>query len=165
MKQTLMAALFSTCLLVLVTTAMAQELAAQIIGVWKLVDLTRQEVVTGKTDKPYGEKPTGYYIYTRGGHFLWTIVAENRHAPAGAAPTDAERNDLFKTISFGTGTYKIEGDKVVLRYDSSWIQSWTGSERAAEPVISGTKMTVKSASKNPITGMDVFVVRTYEKLE
>jgi hypothetical protein len=166
MKPASMSALALALLFMFTAGAAAQDLATQIVGVWKLVDLTRHEVATGKTDKPYGEKPTGYYIFTRGGHFLWTNAADGRKPPVGSAPTDAERNELFKTLSFGTGTYKVEGDKVTARYDSSWIQSWTGAERTFQPNISGTKMTTKGANfKHPITGVDVFTINTYEKIE
>jgi hypothetical protein len=63
-------------------------------------------------------------------------------------------------MSLGTVTYKIENDKVVYRYDSSWIQPWTGAERtAALPQVSGNRMTSKSAVfKHPITGVDAYTV-------
>jgi hypothetical protein len=125
--------------------ATAQDLASQIVGVWKVVDTTRKEVASGKIDKPYGEKPTGYYIYTRAGHFSWSLVAEGRKPPSEAVPTDAERVALFNTMSFGTGTYRVEGSKVVHRYDSFSHQAWTGTERTAQPAMSGAKMTVTSA--------------------
>jgi hypothetical protein len=125
--------------------ATAQDLASQIVGVWKVVDTTRKEVASGKIDKPYGEKPTGYYIYTRAGHFSWSLVAEGRKPPSEAVPTDAERVALFNTMSFGTGKYRVEGSKVVHRYDSFSHQAWTGTERTAQPAMSGAKMTVTSA--------------------
>ena len=164
MKRILMFAVGFAFVLTLVQPAPAQDLASSLVGVWKLTSVTRTEVATDKTEKPYGEMPTGYYIYTRGGHFLWNIVADNRKAP-GSAPTDAERIELFKSLSFGSGTYKVEGNKVLYRYDSSWHQVWTGTERAGAPEITGTKMTLKSAPfKNP-TGVDVFVVNTYQRVE
>lgn len=148
------------------SAATAQDLAREIAGVWKVLSIERKEVATGKIDKPYGEKPTGYYIYSSGGHFSWTWVAENRTPPAAAAPTDAERVELFKTMSFGTGTFKVEGNKVVQVYDSSWIQSWTGAVRSFAPVIRGDKMTVESAPfKHPITGVDAFTIVAYQRVD
>ena len=153
-------------LLSLGSAVSAQDLAKEIVGVWKVLNIDRKEVATGKIDKPYGERPTGYYIYSRSGHFSWTFVAENRKPPAAAAPTDAERVELFKTMSFGTGTYKVAGSKVVLLYDSSWIQSWTGLERSSAPIIEGNRMTVDSAPfKHPITGVDAFTIITYQRMD
>lgn len=65
--------------------ATAQDAATQIVGVWKAVDISRKEIESGKIDKPYGEKPVAYFIFTKGGYFSWTFVAENRQKPAGAA--------------------------------------------------------------------------------
>ena len=155
--------------LALVLTAshatLAQDAASQIVGVWKVVDISRKEVASGKIDKPYGEKPGGYYIFTRGGHFFWTYVADNRQKPAGAALTDAERVELFKTLAFGTGTYKVEGDKVVQRYDSSWHQAWTGAERVTPlPTFSGTKM-IQTSAPFKHQGVDSVNTNTFERVE
>jgi len=141
--------------------------ASKIVGVWKVVDITRKEIASGKTDKPYGEKPGGYYIFTAGGHFFWNFVADNRKPPDGPAPSDMERVELFKTLSFGTGTYKSEGGKLLLRYDSSWIQSWTGAERSISiPEVSGKTMTLSSATfKHPISGVDAMTTNAYERVE
>ena len=55
-------------LLSLGSAVSAQDLAKEIVGVWKVLNIDRKEVATGKIDKPYGERPTGYYIYSRSGH-------------------------------------------------------------------------------------------------
>jgi hypothetical protein len=152
--------------LILGPDAKAQNLDTEIVGVWKVVELSRHEIASGKVDKPYGEKPTGFYIYTRGKRFTWTLVAENRKSPAGSAPTDAERVELFKTMSFGTGTYKVEGDTVFTSYDSSFIQSWTGTQRSSAPQIEGNKMIAKSTPfKHPNTGVDAYTIIVSERVE
>ena len=107
MKRNLIPPVAIVFLLSLGSAVSAQDLAKEIVGVWKVLNIDRKEVATGKIDKPYGERPTGYYIYSRSGQFSWTFVAENRKPPAAVAPTDAERVELFKTMSFGTGTYKV----------------------------------------------------------
>jgi hypothetical protein len=78
MKRILMAAAALALLLTGSHSTRAQDAASQIIGIWKVVDISRKDVASGKIEKPYGEKPGGYYIYTRGGHFSWTFVADNR---------------------------------------------------------------------------------------
>jgi hypothetical protein len=144
----------------------AQDAASQIVGVWKAVDISVKEVESGKIDKPYGEKPTAYFIYTRGGRFSWTFVSANRKKPAGAALTDAERVELFKTMSFGTGTYKVEGNKVVYQYDSSWHHAWAGVERTTQlPALSGTRMVNTSAPFKTPTGVDAISIQTFERVE
>jgi hypothetical protein len=147
--------------------ATAQDPASQIIGVWKATEIIRKEVDSGKTEKPYGDKLTAYFIYTRQGVFSWTFVAENRKKPAGAALTDAERIELFNTMSFGTGTFKVEGGKIIHRYDSSWHHAWAGMERVTPfPVITGKKMVNTSAPfRSGASGMEQVVIQTFERIE
>ena len=164
----ILASVVSTALLfVLSHAAFAQDAASQIVGVWKAVDISVKEIDSGKVEKPYGEKPTAYFIYTRGGRFSWTFVSESRKKPASAILTDAERIELFKTMSFGTGTYKVEGNKVVYKYDSSHHHAWAGVERTTQlPALTATTMISTSAPfKHPVTGVDLVSVQTFERLE
>ena len=52
-------------------------------------------VESKETYKPYGERPTGYYGFTKGGRFFNGTFGSERKAPAGASPTDAERAELL----------------------------------------------------------------------
>ena len=70
-------------------------------------------------------------------------------------------------MSFGTGTYKVEGGKIIYRYDSSWHHAWAGIERITPfPVISGTKMVNTSAPfKLATTGKEAVTIQTFERVE
>jgi len=166
MKRTLMSAIALAFLLTLPRPAPAQDLASQLVGVWNLSSQMRKEVATGATLKTYGEKPTGYLIYTRGGLLTFIIVGTDRKAPASPNLTDAERIELFKTMSFGSGTYKVEGNKVVTRYDTSWHQLWTGRDISAQTEINGKTLTVTTEPfKAAADGKEVVVVTTWERVE
>jgi hypothetical protein len=85
-------------LLMLPELLAAQDLTSSIVGTWKLTSFARKELATGKTAATYGEHPTGYAYYTKGGHFLIFGVAQDRKKNEKiAAPTDAERVELFKS--------------------------------------------------------------------
>ena len=114
--------------------ATAQDLASQLVGVWKRTNHIQKIMATGETDKPMGEYPTGMAIFTRGGHFTWIFIADGRRSPASLPPSDAERIALYNTGFYGSGNYKVDGDKVTLLYNTSGNQAWTGQERA--PTIS-----------------------------
>jgi hypothetical protein len=87
------------CLLLPIGSALAQDdLATSIVGTWSMVSHTHKELASGVTASAYGQKPVGYFMYTRGGHVLWFFVADNRRAPASGDITDAERVELFKTM-------------------------------------------------------------------
>src|SRR5215813_8260961 len=78
--------------------AAAQDLASQIVGVWKMTSYARKDVETGKTSATFGERPVGYCHYTRGGHFVSDYVAQDRKINAKAELTDAESLEAFKTM-------------------------------------------------------------------
>jgi lipocalin-like protein len=151
--------------LMLPHAAAAQDLTTQLNGVWKLTSIVLREVGTGATTNTFGEKPVGYAIFTRGGHFTWGWVSDGRKVPAGPVPSDAERVALFNTLGFGSGAYRVEGNTVSLRYDSSWNQSWTGTERKAEMQVSGKTLTWKSPPFKSLDGKDVVAITTLERME
>ena len=144
----------------------AQELATSIVGTWRLTGHMHKEVASGATSNSYGQKPVGFMTITPGGHAHYFFVADNRKAPATANFTDAERVELFKTMSAGGGTYKVEGRKLTVRYDASWHQMWTGKELSTEVEVSGKTLTMRTAPfKRAADGKDVTVVSTWERVE
>jgi hypothetical protein len=86
--------------------ALAQDMASQLIGVWRQTSIVRKYVETGEMVNRQG--PGGVTMFVRGGFF-------------------AHRNDPAQF--FGSGTYKAESDVVVLRYQVSSDASWIGQER------------------------------------
>ena len=94
-------------------------------------------------------------------------AAENRKAPAGPAPTDAETIELFKTFAAASGRYKIEGNnKLIFHYDVSASQSTTGKDRSFQLEIAGQTLTVTAEPfRSSRDGSDVVVIVTYERLE
>jgi hypothetical protein len=166
MKRTLMSAVALAFLLTLPRPAPAQDLASQLVGVWNLSSQVRKEVATGATSNSFGEKPTGHLVLTRGGHSTFTVVGTDRKAPASPNLTDAERIELFKTMSFGSGTYKVEGNKTVTHYDTSWHQLWTGRDLSVQAEINGKTLTLTTEPfKAAADGKEVVVVTTWERLE
>jgi len=153
----------------LVTSAMAasaQDLAAQIVGVWKFVSNSNKETATGKIMKPYGEKPNGYIVYTKGGRVIFSLVAgEGRPKPGASGATDAERATLFRSLATGSGTYKVEGDAIIVTYDSSWHEVWTGTTQKRNIAISGNKLTQTSAPTKNADGQEIIFENVLEKVE
>jgi Lipocalin-like domain len=166
MKRTLMSAVALAFLLTLPRPAPAQDLASQLVGVWNLSSQMRKEVATGATENTFGEKPTGHLIFTRGGHSTFTLVGTDRKAPASPKLTDAERIELFKTMAFGSGTYKVEGNKIATHYDTSWHQIWTGRDISSQTEIKGKTLTLTTEPfKSPLDGKEIVVVTTWERVE
>ena len=74
-----------------------------------------------------GENPTGMAVFSRGGHSTWILIADGRRSPACLPVTDAERIALYNTGFYGSGTYKIDGDKVSFLYNTFVQPSVDGS--------------------------------------
>lgn len=152
--------------LVLMTgAAKAEDAASSIVGVWKVTSFTSKVADTGDIRRVYGSQPGGYIVYTRGGHAMLLLVGDNRKAPAAANPTDAERAELFKTFAAWSGTYKVEGGKVIVHVDASWNQSWTGTDLVRAVEIDGKKMTNTFSTKSVLDGKDIVNTVTYERVE
>ena len=146
--------------------AAAQDLASSIVGTWKMTSYARKEVATGKTAATFGEHPSGYSYYTKGGRYLTFAVTQDRKKNEKADPTDAERIELFKSMYAWGGTYKIEGNKVIYTVDIAWVPSWVGNTRTSQVEIASNKLTLTTSPfKSTLDGQDIVVVTTYERAE
>ena len=145
--------------------ATAQDSASSIVGVWKLTGFARKEVGTDKNVQAYGEHPAGYRIHTRGGRAFYMFFAENRKAPP-APITDADRAELFKTMTAAGGTYEAEGNSVVFHPEVSAAQSPTTATLKYRFEIAGRTLTMTTDPiKNAAGGPDIYFVTTYERVE
>src|SRR5262249_53035148 len=90
--------------------AAAQDLASQLVGVWKRTSAARKSIESGSMAQP--RDLGGVAVFTPGGRFVFTQHAAERKGPAGAAFSDAEWAALARSSFFGSGTYKVEGDVV-----------------------------------------------------
>jgi hypothetical protein len=149
----------------LLQPAASQDLASQIVGVWKYTSQHIKEVETGKIDYPFGQKPTGHIVFTKGGHIVFALAGDNRKTPASPAFTDAERIALFNTMAGASGTYKVEGSTLTVTYTTSWNQTWTGLTQKRQIEIGGNKLTQTSAPVKDQRGKNIIFVLTYERVE
>ena len=146
--------------------ALAQEPSSAVVGVWKVLSVETKEVASGKLVKPFGDQPTGTFIFSRGGRMAGMQFGTNRKAAAGPNATEAERAALFSSMTAYSGTYKVVGKKLIFNIENSSIQSWNGTERTINIEINGTKLTGTSDPfKSLISGLDVVAVVTWEKVE
>ncbi len=142
------------------------DLASSIVGVWRYVSFIDKEVETGKILKPFGETPSGYIVYTKGGHILFTLIGD-REIPKTPNPSDPEKIALFKSSSSCGGRYKVEHDgSVTVTWDASWNQWWTGRSQRRQIEIEDDRMTITSApTKSVATGREIVFVTTLERVE
>jgi Lipocalin-like domain len=101
----------------------------QLIGSWRLVSATREEIPSGVTVDQLGTRPTGYLNYAPDGRMMAIIARGDRIRPAGPRPTAAEAEALFKSVLSYAGTYSVQGNEVTHHVDISWNEAWTGSRQ------------------------------------
>jgi hypothetical protein len=92
---------FATLILAAVALAVpayAQDTSSQLVGVWKYVSQFNAEVQSGKVTKNYGDNPSGYIIYIKGGRFTFVLFAEGRQKPA-LPMKDEDRVKLFNSLA------------------------------------------------------------------
>jgi hypothetical protein len=145
--------------------AFAEDLGSQLVGVWKYVGVSNTELATGKVTHPLGEKPIGYNVYTKGGRLIFSLVGDNRARPAGPVATDAERLRLFDTLTTGSGTYKVDGNTLLSTFDSSWLETWTGTTQKRKIAITGNKLTITSDPFKNLAGQEVTFEIVLERVE
>src|SRR6476620_2250071 len=145
--------------------AVAQDLQTSIVGVWKLTSFTRKDLQTGQVTNVFGEQPVGYLTYTKAGRIFAFLVGTDRKPPAGTEASDSERAELFKSMVGYTGTYEVDGSKIVVRADASWIQSWTGVDRTQNAEVIGNRLTIIATLKSPRDGREVLTTNVWERVE
>lgn len=144
---------------------LAQAPGTALVGVWKVTSFVRKEVGSDKVTHSFGEDPAGYRVHTAGGHAFYMFFDRNRKAAAGT-PTDADRSELFKTMTAAGGAYTVEGDKVVFRPDVSSGQSMNGRTLTYRFQVAGKTLTMTTDPARAAPGApEVFYVTTYERVE
>ena len=91
------------------------------------------------------------------------FFGKDRKAPTGGM-TDADRIELFKSMTTAGGTYKVEGNKVFFQADVSSNQSV--SKLTYQFEIVGPKLSMMTDPvRNSAGGPDLVFVTTYERAE
>ena len=136
-----------------------------IAGVWKLKKYTRRFLDTGEVRSDM--LPQAYILYTPGGYMMSITVEENRQSPADEVLTDAERVRLFKSIiSAYSGSYTVEGDKVIHDVELSWNEAWTGTKQVRRFAVNGDELTIETTPRTAGTDTRQFInTLTWERTE
>jgi Lipocalin-like domain len=145
----------------------ADDITSPIVGLWKLTGTTTKNVATGAMERPYGERPSGYQLFTKGGRMLFISVAENRKPPSARVPTTEERAAFFDAFIAYGGTYKIDGSKVLVHIDTHTVPPFPETvDRTYTMEINGDKLTLTSAPfVAGTTGQPMISIRTFERAE
>jgi hypothetical protein len=116
-------------------------------GCWRLVSFDSELQDSKERTQPWGAAPNGHLIFSVDGRMMVLVTAEVREPGS----TDEKLAALFRTLMAYTGRYRIEGDKFIVKIDSSWNEAWNGSEQERFYKLDGDTLDVMTAwMPNPV---------------
>jgi hypothetical protein len=113
----------------------------KLIGTWKLVSCVMEDVETKEQKPVWGEHPNGYIVLTPSGRWIVVQTAEGRKVPQ----TDADRTAAFRSMLAYSGRYRTEGDKIIIKVDIAWDESWNATEQVRFYRIEGDRLHIEAA--------------------
>ncbi len=113
----------------------------KLIGTWKLISCIMEDVETGEQKPIWGEHPNGYIVLTPSGRWIVVQTAERRDVPK----TDEDRSAAFRSMLAYSGRYRAEGDKIIIKVDIAWDESWNGSEQIRFYRIEADRLHIEAA--------------------
>ena len=133
----------------------------RLIGTWRLVSATREDVVSGARTEFLGAGATGFINYSPDGRMIVLNIGGGRRKPNGVQPTATEAEALFRSMTSYAGSYTIDGNVLTHRVDASWNEAWTGTEQKRIARVEGNRAYLSTLpAVDPITG--AMTVRTME---
>jgi hypothetical protein len=113
------------------------NMAASLIGAWKLLSFQFEEEGGTERHHVYDEKPTGVLIFTPAGRMMGLLTAGTRD--------QADNRALFDTLMAYSGRYKLQdGDRLVVMVDCAWHPSWVGTEQVRYAKLDGDVLSLTS---------------------
>ena len=125
------------CALILVLLIETPSLGQQsLVGTYKII--SHEVQANGTKMQPMGEAPNGYVVMTPT-RFITFMTAEKRQF----GTSEADKATLLDTLTGWSGTYRVEGSKIIIRVDASWTEVWNGKDQVRNWTLSGNRLTLK----------------------
>ena len=141
----------------------ASAVPEQLFGTWKQLSGRYIDIATGAERTGLSQAPNGYIHFASNGRLFNITVDSARQKPAGPRPTDEEAQALFRTLIAYTGTFEVQGNRVLFDVGVSWNESWTGSRQVRTFELSGEDLKISAEIINPMTGRPARHQLTFKK--
>jgi hypothetical protein len=147
--------------LILVLLMAAPSLGQQsLVGTYKLISQTHE--VDGAPIQTMDKSPHGYLVITPTRYVVF-ITEEGRKFGTSVA----EKAALYDSLTAWSGVYRIEGNRIIVKVDGSWMESWNGKDQSRGWELSGKSLKVTSGpqpfAQDP--SKKVMVRQVWEKIE
>ena len=110
-------------------------------GFWQLVSFESERQDSAERIPSFGAEPKGSLILDPDGHMMALITAQVRQH----GHTDEQLAELYRTMMAYTGRYRIEGNRLIIKIDASWNETWNGSEQERFYRLDGNTLDIISA--------------------
>lgn len=143
------------------------QAADSIVGTWRMVSWVEEETENKAQHKNFGDNPSGILTYTADGRMSIIFADPKRTGPASPKATDAEAAQLYRSMVAYAGSYRLEGDKILVKVDVSWNRSWDGQDRPPVSVeVKGDRLTYKTAPfVSPFIGKQMVATLVWERVK
>ena len=148
------------CALILVLLITTPSLGQQsLVGTYKIIYHDGQ--VDGTAMQPFGKAPHGYIVLTPT-RFVAFHTGDNRKFGTSVD----EKAALLDTLAGWSGTYRVDGGKIIFAVDASWVENWNGKDQVRNWALSGNRLTLTAELPYPRDPSKTTVIRqVYEKIE
>jgi hypothetical protein len=146
-----------TLVLLITTPSLGQQ---PLVGTYKIISHDVQ--VSGTALQTLGKAPHGYIVFTPT-RFVAFYTGDTRKLGTSVE----EKAALLDTLVGWSGTYRIDGGKLILTVDASWTEAWNGKDLVRNWALSDNRLTLTGDPEPfPRDPSKTAVVRqVYEKIE
>ena len=122
------------CALILVLLIATPSPGQQsLVGTYKVISQDVQ--VNGSALQPLGKAPHGYVVITPT-RYVSFFTGDTRKFGTSAEDKAA----LLDTLVGWSGTYRIEGSRIIIAVDASWTEVWNGKDQVRNWTLSGNRL-------------------------
>jgi len=135
-----------------------------IVGTWRLVSFTEENIQTKAMTYPLGQKANAFVIYGADGYVSTIFTAGDRKPPASAQATDEEALQLYRSMVAFAGRYEVEGNKLLYHPLTSWNEAWNGVTQTRLWAVDEDRLQVKSVPvTSTLTGTETVFSLLWER--
>lgn len=139
--------------------------AAELVGTWQMRSWRRKLIDSGDESDAFGPHPRGFINYAPDGRLMVLVVRGERRAPESSPPTEQEKLALYDSMFAYAGSYSVDGDMVMHHLDTSWNETWSGTQQIRFCRNDGRTLTYTTPpTRDPLDGRECVYTIVWEKL-
>ena len=126
-----------------------------IVATWKLLSFT-MTTDDGQITHPYGENPSGYYLFNADGHCAAILGRPDRPRLGTtdlSAGIEEQKAAAAQDFTAYAGRYEYLGEKLVTHVEVSLFPDWIGGDQEREADLKGNRLILGArTTRNGVPG-------------